>query len=184
LYEPSDAFYSAEADTGSEDAGAELLELVEVLAAETRELVGPASGDPQVHDALIVRVAFSAYETGGHSPINQLGHAVVAQQQRVGDVTDRRTALLRAPSHREEELVLRRCQTLGSGLLLAPVQEPAQVGAEAEEVLVVVVGDPSIRHSDIDRTTIYSCFVGSPRVFPRSIATSSASSRGRSGSSS
>jgi hypothetical protein len=73
--------------------------------------------------------------------VDQLARGVVPQEQRVGHLADGRPTLRGAAAHREEELVLGGSETLGLRLLLAPVQEPPELGAEPQQVFVVAVGD-------------------------------------------
>jgi len=119
-----------------------------VLTAEPGELARAAARDVQAHHAVIVLVSFPSEEPGADRPVDELARGVVTQEQRVGDLADGRSALLGAPAHGEEQLVLRSRQALGLGALLAPAKEPAQLGAEPEQVLVVAFREPGLGRHD------------------------------------
>ena len=87
---------------------------------------------------------------GVDGAVDEPGRAVVAKKQRFGDVADCRCPAPAMTAYREQQLVLRGGETFARGLLLAPAQEPAQLGAELEQPLVVVVGEsPASRHRNI-----------------------------------
>jgi len=99
----------------------------------------PASGEPQAHDTPVVGVVDAPDQARFLGTVDELHRAVVAQQQRVGEVTHGRSAITPMAAYREKELVLRGGDARGDGLRLAPVQELAQRGAELQQALVVVV---------------------------------------------
>ena len=118
-----------------------------MLAAQPRQLARTGAGDVESNDAVVVAVALPAEESGGLSPIDELGCGVVPEEERVRHLLDRRPLGIGTAAHRQEELVLCRREPLGLRLLLAPIEEPAQLGAEPQEVLVVAIGEsPNRRH--------------------------------------
>ena len=119
--------------------GAEALELLDVQFAQVLEAFGPLGGQLEPDLALVGPVGPAAHEPGGDRAVDELDRAVVAQQQVAGDVADRRTGRVVVAADREQQLVLRGGQTGGDGLPLAPAQEPAQAGPEAEQPRVVVM---------------------------------------------
>jgi len=72
--------------------------------------------------------------------MDQLARAVVLRHESVGHIADRGSIRDPAPSHDQEELVLRGGEPLRDRLLLAPGQEATELGAELEESLVVSFG--------------------------------------------
>jgi hypothetical protein len=106
-------------------------------------LAGAPLREPEAHGASIVGVRAAGYEAGGLGAIDQPDRAVVAQQQVVGDVADRRPARVRMTADREEELVLCGSEPGRARLLLAPAQEPAQARAKLQQPPVVVVAELS-----------------------------------------
>ncbi len=111
---------------------------------------------------MVVGIDPAAHETGLNRTIRETDCAVVAEEQELCDVADCRTSLVFVASDRQEQLVLRSSEPHRLGLFLAPVKEPAKLGAEGEEPLVVVVVESIPRHRELDRTTICMlCGVGS-----------------------
>ena len=94
-------------------------------------------------DALVVRVVVPADQSGLGRAVHQSHRAVVAQEQRRGDVADRRVLDAVVAADREEELVLGRREAGVARPFLAPVEEPPELGAEREQVAVVGVVDPN-----------------------------------------
>ena len=88
-------------------------------------------------------------ELRGDRAIDQADRAVVPQEQRCGDVADRRT--LRGvrsgvvAADRQQQLVLSRRNPERRGLLFAPLQESAQGGPESEEFGVLGVREVGVR---------------------------------------
>lgn len=116
---------------------------------ERPELVLPEGreADPD-HPSIAGDRSFPDHKASGDRAIDQLDHAVVPQEQVIGDVADRRTMRMLVTADREQELMLRRGQSSSRRLIRAPTQEPSQAVAEPEELGVLVVPDPS-RHSNI-----------------------------------
>ena len=119
------------------DVGRQPLQLLEVGRGEGGQPAGPDRGQPDVHDAVVVAIRSPADEPGPLGPVDELDDGVVAQEEVVGEIADRRTALV--PPHGEQELVLCRGQPSSLRLLLAPAQEAAEAVAEAEETPVLGV---------------------------------------------
>jgi hypothetical protein len=114
-----------------------------VAATELTQSTVTERGEVQPHDAVIAAIQPPAHESGVLRSIDEPDRAVVLQQQRVGYLADRRAPRIRVATDREQELVLRRGQSRGNRLLLAPLQEPPKPGAELEEALKVSVGNLS-----------------------------------------
>ena len=119
------------------DVGREPLQLLEVGGGEGGQAPGARRCQAHVHDPVIVAVWLAADEPGPLGPVDELDHGVVAQEEVVGQITDRRTAVVAA--HGEQELVLGRGQPGRLRLLLAPAEEAAQTVTEAEETPVLGV---------------------------------------------
>jgi hypothetical protein len=64
----------------------------------------------------------------------------------VGDVSDRGTSRVVVSPHGEKELVLRRRQARRSSLLRTPPQKPSQTVPQAQQLRVLVVGQPILDH--------------------------------------
>jgi hypothetical protein len=60
----------------------------------------------------------------------------MAKQQVVRDVADRRTARVLVATDRQQQLMLRRRQSGGLGLLLAPSLELSQAGPERQKARI------------------------------------------------
>jgi hypothetical protein len=80
-------------------------------------------------------------ETGGFGPIDETDRAVVAKEQVVGDVADRRSACVATPANGQHELVLGRRESDRTRLLLGPSEEAPEPGPELEQPPIIVVGD-------------------------------------------
>ena len=95
---------------------------------------------------MVVVVTSSFEQSGGDGPIDELDDAVMAQEQVIGDVTDRGWRAVAAD--REQELVLRTGETGRLGLFVAPVLEAAQTVAERQQPSEVLVleSSTSLRH--------------------------------------
>jgi hypothetical protein len=96
-------------------------------------------GEAEADDPLILRIAGPLHQAGAHGPIDQLDGAVVAQQQVLGDIADRRRATVSPDG--EEELMLRSGDPDRLRLLLAPPQEAAEPVTKAQEALEVALGE-------------------------------------------
>jgi hypothetical protein len=95
----------------------------------------------QANDPVVVTVLAAVDEPCGFGSVDEADCAVMAEQQMLGDVTDRGTSRIGMAAHREKQLVLHGGEPDGVGLLLTPVQEPSQPGAELEQTAVVVIFD-------------------------------------------
>jgi len=117
-----------------------------VGAGERLDSLGTCRRQAKAHDPLVVVVVDALDEPTGDGAVDELDHAVVAQQQVVGDLSDRRRRAVAA--YREQELVLCAGQADGFGLLLAPpleAAEPITEGEQSPEVLVTQALS-SLRH--------------------------------------
>jgi hypothetical protein len=108
---------------------------------QRREPALTLAGQRQADDPLILGVGEALDEAEALGAIDELDHAVVAQEEVVGDVADRRRSAM--TSNRQEQLVLRPREADGLRLVLAPVEEPAEPVAEGQEALEVVIGEAS-----------------------------------------
>jgi hypothetical protein len=95
-------------------------------------------------DALVLLVIHALDKSCRDGSIDQFDDAVVAQQQVICDVSDRRRGTV--ASDGEQELVLRTGEPDGSRLLLAPVLEPTQAVPERQQTAEVPL--PQSRASD------------------------------------
>jgi hypothetical protein len=118
----------------------EPVELFDVSFAQLVQAPAAERGQAQADDALVVPVGSTADQPRGFGPVDEFDGAVVAEQECLGDVSDRRPIPIRLTPNREQQLVLGRSEPDGHGLLLAPVQEPTQARTELEKTLVVGVG--------------------------------------------
>lgn len=119
--------------------GRELGELIEMLDGEPGESLGAVGREREPNDAMLVRVGSPLHERRCLGSIDELNHAVMAQQQQLGDLADRRSLRASVPADREQQLVLCRGQPRGFRLLFAPLQEAAQTRSQLQQVGVVVV---------------------------------------------
>jgi nucleotide-binding universal stress UspA family protein len=108
-------------------------------------------GEVEPGDPLVGGVGGPLDEAGLRRSIDELHDAVVAKEQVVGDVSDRRRAVV-APNG-EEQLVLCRGETDRLRLLLAPPLEASEAVAEVQEAAVVVIGQ---REGDSHIVTRYN----------------------------
>ena len=90
---------------------------------------------------MVLGVTHPLDQLGGHGPVDEPDGAVVAEEEVVGHFADGGAPAVRMPPHGQQELVLRRCQTRRLRLLLAPAEEPAQSGAQRQQVLVVGISE-------------------------------------------
>jgi hypothetical protein len=86
--------------------GRELGELIEVLDGEPGQSLGAVGREPEPNDAMLIRVGGPLHEPRGLGSIDEFDHAVVAQQQQLGDLADRRPLRAAVPADREQQLVL------------------------------------------------------------------------------
>jgi hypothetical protein len=70
-------------------------------------------------------VGVSSDETCGCGAVGESDSAVVAQDEVIGDLANRRSAWIGMTADGEQELVLSGCEARRSGLCLAPTQEPS-----------------------------------------------------------
>src|SRR5262249_6561140 len=140
---------------------------------------------PESNDARIVLVDVARHETGFDRPVDEADRAVVTEDQRVGDVADRRTVGSVVAPDGEHQLVLGRADADLRRLRLPPVEKAADPGPERKQAPVVTVGkvgfDPGVGHV-IYRSTI-CCDVRAMKTSPGGIAspTSRATRRRSSG---
>jgi hypothetical protein len=122
-------------------AGREPGQLVEMTGAESLEASGASPGEVQSDGALIGGVRSTDDQSRGLGSIRELHGTVVAQHHRLREVADRRTTTVRVAANREEQLVLSRRQPSRPRLLLTPVQEPAELRPEAQQLLVLGIAE-------------------------------------------
>ncbi len=100
---------------------------------EGLEPFGAERGELEPHQTVVLGVPDPGHEAGGFGPVDQADGAVVAQEQDVGHVGDRRAAGVTVAPNGQQELVLGRGQAGGGGLGAAPAEEAAQAGAQGQE---------------------------------------------------
>jgi hypothetical protein len=105
--------------------------------------LGAAGSELQPNDPVVVAVLKPADEPSALRPVDQADRAVMAQEQVLGHVADRRAAPIGMTSNGEQQLVLGRRDAGRLGLLLAPAQEAAEPGTELEQPPVVGIRDPA-----------------------------------------
>jgi hypothetical protein len=98
-----------------------------------------AIGELNMHKRMLARVAPTRDQAGCLCTIDKANNAVVAQHQRLRQLTDRRSPGRAAAPYREQQLMLRRGQTVLFGLLFAPMQEATQPRAQLQELLVLLM---------------------------------------------
>lgn len=96
-------------------------------------------GHGHPHDAMVVLVAVLDDEARCLGSIDETDRAVVTQQEVLGHIADRREFIACMAADGEHELVLRRGDAGSFGLLLAPLQEPTQCGAQGEQLAIVLI---------------------------------------------
>ena len=110
----------------------EASELLEVGGGESIEHPTALRGELEPHETSVATVAVPAHQAGPLGPVDELDRAVVAEQEMLGDVTDRRIVGPGVTPHRQQELVLLARQAGGGGLVLTPAQEAPQAGSELQ----------------------------------------------------
>jgi hypothetical protein len=98
----------------------------------------PALGcEPHPDQPRVPPVGGPADQTCRFRPVHELDGAVMTQEQVAGQLANGRRIAARMPPDRHEQLVLYVGQSGPNGLVLAPALEPAQAGAEGEQVLEI-----------------------------------------------
>ena len=72
-------------------------------------------------------------------PVDELDGAVRFQQQVAGEIGNGRTVTAGVPLDRHEQLMLPGGETHFARLRFAPVQEPAEAGAELQQILEITL---------------------------------------------
>ena len=103
------------------------------------ETLAPRRGELQPDDPVVLGVAHPLDQPGRYGPVDEADGAVVAEEEVVGHLADRRPPVVGVPSDGQQQLLLRRRQPGPLGLLLAPAEEPAQPGPQRQQILVVGV---------------------------------------------
>jgi uncharacterized protein YeaO (DUF488 family) len=117
--------------------GCEVAQFVQVSGPEAVQPCLPVGGEHHPGQPPVLGVTGPRDNPRVGRPVHQLDHAVVAQQQVLGELGDRRILAPRVALDRDEKLVLGRGQADRARLRLAPVQEPAQARAERQQILEV-----------------------------------------------
>ena len=107
-------------------------------ARQGLDSVGAAAGQLDADDALVGLVLYPFDKQSGLCAVDQLDHAVMAQEEVIGNLPDRRR-LRPMAADREEQLVLGGRQPNLSGLVLTPSLEATQTITEGEQSGEVVV---------------------------------------------
>jgi hypothetical protein len=127
------------------EPGPQARQLLEVGAGQGLDPRLASLRQPQPDDPLVVVVGHPRDQAGGDGSIDEPDDAVVAEQQVIGDLTDRRGTAVAADG--EQKLMLGGREPDIVGLLLAPVQEPPQPVPEREQPAEVFVS----QRSDVSR---------------------------------
>lgn len=99
----------------------------------------PIGAEAEAHDAVIVGIGHTFEQPCRLGPVDELAGAVVAQQEVLGDVTDR--GWLAVAPHRQQQLVLGSGQPDRPRLIVAPMREPAQTVPKCEQAGEVAVAE-------------------------------------------
>jgi len=113
-------------------------ELLEVRGGQGREVSCAAAGQVQTDNSVVGRIGVARHQPGQLGTVDEPHHAVVTQQQVIGDITDGGGAA-GMPANCEEQLILRGRDAGVDGLLFAPVQEAPELVAKGQEPLVIRV---------------------------------------------
>ena len=148
------------------------MQLLHVGGRERLQMLLALGGELQPDDPLVLGVAAAGDQARLLGPVDQADGAVVAEQEVVGHLADRRPARVGVAPDGQQELVLGRRQPGCLGLLLAPAQEAAQAGPERQQVLVVGVRQSHRTHDII----VVRCYGRSAAATPRPRRRSSADS--------
>lgn len=105
---------------------------------ERRHLVHPQVAQLESDHPLVGLVTDALDQPGGDGSIDEFDDAVVAEQQVIGDVADRRLLVVAADG--QQELVLRTSEPNCIRLVIAPPQEPAKAVAECEQPVEIGIG--------------------------------------------
>lgn len=115
-----------------------MLQLVEVRGGERRDVSCAAAGQVQTDNSMVARIDAACDQPRQLGTVDEPHDAVVAQQQVIGDIADRRGAA-GMPAYREQQLILGGRDAGGNRLLFAPVDEASELIAKGQEALVVRV---------------------------------------------
>lgn len=115
-----------------------MLQLIEVRAGERCDVSCATAGQLQPDNSVVGRIHVACDQPRQLGTVDEAHHAVVAQQQVIGDIADGGGAP-GMPAYREEQLILRGRDAGGNGLLFAPVHEAPELIAKGQEPLVILV---------------------------------------------
>lgn len=119
----------------------EQLQLLDALLPEEGEGGATPLGEVEPDDPAVLDVGDRVHETGRLCSLHEADGAVVAQQQGVCHIADRRTPGVPVAADGDEQLMLGRCQPDASGQLLAPPEEAAQPRPRGKEAFIVRIVD-------------------------------------------
>ncbi len=127
--------------------GRQPLQFVQVRGGQPVQPAGAVRGEPDPGDPAVAVVAPPLDQPGRFGPVDQLDRAVRPEQQVFGQVADGGRVGAGMALDGQQQLVLRRGEADLPGPRLRPAQEAAQPGAEGEQVLVILAGQPiHVRH--------------------------------------
>ena len=115
----------------------EALEFRQVGGGEALQQAGAETGQVQTHDSVVFLVGASLDKARPLSAVDELHGAVVARQKMLGNVAHGGRARLMT-SYGEQKLVLRRSDSCGHRLPVAPIQELAETIPQPQEPLVLL----------------------------------------------
>ncbi len=113
-----------------------------------------AVGQQNVHDRMAAPITPARDQGRPLRTIDQANHAVVAQHQRLGELADRRPSTHGAAAYRQQQLMLRRSQTMLFRPFLAPMQKATQTGAQPQQLLVLLLGQIIVHNHNISHYDI------------------------------
>jgi hypothetical protein len=103
--------------------GGEPFELFEVERGQHLQSLGAHFGQLQPDDPMVVVVPGPADQTCRVGAVDEADGTVVLEEQVVGHLADGRAPGVPVPAYRQQELMLGRRQTGGTGLAFAPALE-------------------------------------------------------------
>src|SRR4029079_5796789 len=86
--------------------------------------------DLNTHQPVVQRVRAGPNEPGLLGAVDELARAVMPEEELLRDLADRRGNIAAQALHHDQQLVLRRCDALRLGSIVAPSEEPTRRGPE------------------------------------------------------
>lgn len=92
-----------------------------------------------MHERMASWVALAGHQASTLRPVDKAHDTVVAQHERLGELTNRWPVLCAVATYSKQKLVLGRGEVVCFGLFFAPVEKAAQAGAQIQELPVLLV---------------------------------------------